>query len=405
VKGFDGLRVVEVAEGIGGPFCGQFLADRGAAVVKVEPPSGDWARTLGPPFVDGVSPTYLCANQGKRSISVDIRTDSGAQLVRELAAEADVFIAGYRPGALERRGLGAADLLPANARLVHCSLSGFGNRGLKRERPGSDTILQAYSGLMSITGQEDAGPTRVGTPIADTAAGIYCALAITTMLLRREATGVGGTCDTSLLETLIHLEGVAFASYFAGATQERRGGRSSLAAVPAEAVATSDGWVILSCHSPRQWERLCTAIGRPAWATQPGMATNAERVERHEAVMTEIGAVLATRTTASWMGEFVTHGVNADVVNTLDSVVADPHVMSLGIFEPTSGAATHVGSPFTFDGERELPGDRRAPLLGEHSAQIARELGYDEDGVSALFADRVLHTDAPRHNDESKESS
>jgi crotonobetainyl-CoA:carnitine CoA-transferase CaiB-like acyl-CoA transferase len=393
VKGFDGLRVIEAAEGIGGPYCGQILADLGATVIKVEPPTGDWARAMGPPFVNGSSPTYLCANRGKKSVSVDLRTEPGARFVKELGRTADVFIAGYRPGALERRGLGPDDLIAANPRLVHCGLSGFGNRGPKRERPGSDTILQGYSGLMSITGNDASGPVRVGTPVADTAAGVYCALAITTMLVRRAETGLGGKCDTSLLETLIHLEGVAFAGLFNGAAPGRAGSRSSLAAVPAEPVATSDGWLTLSCHSPRQWSRLCHAIGRPEWVSEPGIATNADRVLHHDEVMSRLGEVLASRTTSDWMRVFTEHGVNADVVNTLEAVAADPQVLALGILGGPSDAPTHVATPLTFDGEPKAPADWPAPRLGEHSAEVARQIGYDARTIAELFADGVLRTD------------
>ncbi|MGX7681267.1 CaiB/BaiF CoA transferase family protein [Jatrophihabitans sp. DSM 45814] len=393
MKGIEGLVVVEAAEGIGGPYCGQVLADLGAEVIKIEPPGGDWARTLGPPFVDGVSPTYLSSNRGKRGTAVDLRTDSGARFVRDLVARADVFIAGYRPGALEQRGLGPDDLIAGNPRLVHCSLSGFGNRGPKRERPGSDTILQGYSGIMSITGNEELGPARVGTPIADTAAGIYCALAVMTMLVRRDATGVGGRCDTSLLETLIHLQGVSFAGLFAGDQPVRLGSRSSLAAVPAEAVATYDGWITLSCHSPRQWSKLCAALEHPEWEHESGMATNADRVAGHDQVMSRISRVLADRTTADWMRIFTREGVNADVINTLEMVSADPHVAALGIFGGPVDSPTHVGLPLTFEGETTSSPTGRAPALGEHTAEVARELGYETTTIAELFAAGVLHGD------------
>jgi crotonobetainyl-CoA:carnitine CoA-transferase CaiB-like acyl-CoA transferase len=388
----DGIVVVEMAEGIAGPFGGQLLGDLGARVIKVEPPHGDWGRDLEIPA--GYSPVFVGCNRGKESVSVDLRSPEGPEIVRRLAAGADVFLQAYRPGVAERAGLGPDDLLALDERLIYCSLSGYGDRGPKRERPGSDTILQAYSGLMSTTGEPDRPPARVGTALADTASGVYAAFGILALLLRREHTGRGGRCDTSLLEALMHLQTTTFSDFFAGIPARRLGSRSSLSAVPAEAFATKDGFVSISCHAPRQWRKLCGALGHPEWADEPRFAENRHRVEHHDELVETLEGALRDRTTAEWMAVFEADGVNAGPINTYDDVVANEQVRALGIFRKLAsahwGEQTVVDMPVTFDGVVEHPPPGDAPQLGEHNASVLTELGYSSEEVSAFTAAGVL---------------
>jgi crotonobetainyl-CoA:carnitine CoA-transferase CaiB-like acyl-CoA transferase len=393
VPGVEGTVVIEMAEGIAGPFCGTILAGLGARVIKVEPPEGDWARTTGPPFLSGWSAIYLSVNRGKESLSLNLRDPRGAEVVRRLAGQSDVIVVGYRPGVAERLGLGAEELVAANPRLVHCSISGYGNRGPKRERPGSDTILQGYAGLMSVTGEPDRGPSRVGTPLADTASGVYAALGVMTMLLRRTVTGKGGICDTSLLEALIHLQAVSLGMFAGGASVPRLGSRSSLSAVPAQAFATADGYVNLSCHGTRQWRRLCQALGHPEWETRTGISTNEERVQNHAEVVRLIEGALAQATTAEWMETFEREGVNAGVINTYADVVADEQVRALGILEShvteAYGAFDYVGVPLTFDLGRDAERLCDPPALGQHTRALLAEAGYADVDVDALIDSEV----------------
>jgi crotonobetainyl-CoA:carnitine CoA-transferase CaiB-like acyl-CoA transferase len=384
LPGIEDLVVVELAEGIAGPFCGMLLADLGARVVKIEPPQGDWARTTGPPFVDGRSPVYLLTNRGKESVSLDLRDPRSVEAAHRLVERADVFVAGYRPGAADRLGLGADALLARNERLVYCVISGYGNRGPKREHPGSDTIMQGYAGIMSVTGEPDGPPARVGTALADTAAGVYAALGVVTMLLRREQTGRGGVCDTSLLEALIHLQTVSFATYFGGGTPRRLGSRAGLAAVPAQAFRTADGYLNLSCHSTRQWRRLCRALGHPEWEAGPGIATNEERVRNHTDVVRLIEGVLSGRTSADWMEVFEREGVNAGVINDYDDIVEDPQIAALGILDAV-GSLRQVGLPITYDLRREPIDATEAPALGEHTRSVLAELGLEAGGIEAML--------------------
>jgi formyl-CoA transferase/CoA:oxalate CoA-transferase len=375
--GLQGKLVVEMAEGIAGPFCGQVLAELGARVVKVEPPDGDWSRTTGPPFLDGESPLFLAINRGKESLAADLKTEAGLATVRDLIGRADVVIVGYRPGVAERFGLGP-ELCATHPRLVHTTISGYGNRGPLRERPGSDTILQAYAGIMSITGAAEGPPMRVGTALADTSCGIYAALGTMSLLLAREHTGRGGAVDTSLLEALLHLQATTWAGAAAGATPRRMGARSGLSAVPAEAFPTADGHMMISCHGARQWKRLCAAVGRPEWEVDPKMATNADRVENHDYVIETIAMTTRTRSVAEWMEVFEAEGVNAGPIQTFADLAADAQVGALGLLRRQAAGAYpefgFVAAPLTFDGAvaaDELP---PPPRLGEHNEALAAEL-------------------------------
>jgi crotonobetainyl-CoA:carnitine CoA-transferase CaiB-like acyl-CoA transferase len=390
-----GVTVVEFAEGIAGPFCGQLLGDLGARVVQVEPPEGDWARALRTP--GGPSPVFLGCNRNKESVCVDLRSPRGPGVVRRLAESADVFVQAYRPGVAERRGLGAEALRAENPRLVYCSISGYGNRGPRREQPGSDTILQAYSGIMSTTGEPDRAPARVGTALGDTASGVYAALGILALLHRRQATGEGGVCDTSILEALVHLQTTTFADFFAGIVPRRLGSRSSLSAVPAQAFTTRDGFVSISCHAPRQWRKLCAALGHPEWEDDPLLADNPDRVANYDHTVETIERVLRTRTTREWLEIFDEAGVNAGPINTVADVAADPHVAALGILRPLVSErwgteATLVDLPITVDAEVEHPPPGDPPLLGQHGDAVLAELGFERDEIDALAAAGVLRS-------------
>jgi formyl-CoA transferase len=377
IPGIEGLLVVELAEGIAGPFCGQMLAELGARVVKVEPPAGDWARTTGPPWIGERSPMFLALNRGKESVVADLKSPEGSELATALVAAADVVIAGYRPGVAERFGLGP-ELTERHERLVYCTISGFGNRGPRREQPGTDTIVQGYGGIMSTTGEADGPPMRVGTALADTSCGVAAFGGIMTLLLRREHTGRGGVVDTSLLEVLLHLQSTTFANFAAGLEPRRTGTRSGLSAVPAEAFATSDGHLMVSCHGARQWTRLCRTVGHPEWEEDPRMLTNEDRVSNHDEVVAIIGAVLAERTTAEWSALFEANGVNTGAIRTFPELDVDPHVAALGSLQRSAGDRFgpfgYVAPPFTVD---DRPGalDADPPELDEHTARLRAELG------------------------------
>ena len=389
----EGVTVVELAEGIAGPYCGQVLSDLGARVIKIEPPSGDWTRALS--TQTGAQPLFLCVNRGKESACVNIRDERGREIVRRIVASADVFVEAYRPGVAERNGLGHETLLALNERLVYCSVSGWGQRGPLGGLPGTDTILQAFSGIQDMTGEPDRAPVRVGTAIADTGAGTFAALGILALLVRRATTGRGGRCDTSLLEVLLGLQTTTFADLFAGVDVSRLGTRSSPTAAPAGSFATRDGFIAISCAQPRQWEKLCAALGRPELATDPRFADNAGRVASHDALVAELEAALAGRTTADWNAHFDREGVNATPVHTVAQVAEHPHVRQLGILrtfesERWGGTQTVVDTPVTFDGALADAPPRDPPRAGEHTRSVLAGAGYGTTEIDDLLADGVV---------------
>ena len=377
IEGVEGLLVVELAEGIAGPFCGVMLAEMGARVIKIEPPDGDWSRTTGPPWVSGESPLFLEMNRGKESFAVDLRSEDGLAAVRALMLKADVVIQGYRPGVADRYGLGPA-IVGENERLVYCSISGYGNRGPRREQPGSDTILQGYAGVMSVTGEPDGPPMRVGTALADTSCGVYALTSILALLLRRTQTGRGGEVDTSLLESLMHLQTTTFASFAAGKMPERLGTRTSLSAVPAELFRTGDGYIMVSCHGARQWRRLCTTLGHPEWIEDPRMASNESRVTNHDEVVALLGEALSEDSSEAWLERLEEGGVNAGPIQTFEQLAEDPQMQALRQLRRTPGGRYesfgYVSPPFTIDNVPDKAFDVEPPALGEHTDAILAEL-------------------------------
>jgi CoA:oxalate CoA-transferase len=377
LPGVAGKLVIELGEGIAAPFCGMHLAELGARVIKIEPPGGDWSRGTGPPFVGGESAVFLALNRNKESVVLDLKKPESLQAARSLIARADVVIQAYRPGVAERLGLGP-DLTNEFSRLVYCTLSGYGDRGPKRTMPATDTIIQGYAGIMSVTGHESSGPARVGTSLADTSAGVYATLGVVGMLLRREITGRGGIVSGSLVESLLSLQVTGLAMSIPGVPQKLLGSRSTLAAVPAEAFETADSRLMLSCHGDRQWRKLCETLEMPQWLEDSRMRTNEDRVENHDVVAAAIGDVLKTRTTRAWMDLFESRGVNAGEIQTYEELFHDPQIAALGILAEENseryGSYKYVLPGILFEGV-EWPSPHDPPRLGEQTESVLTEFG------------------------------
>ncbi|MER3456832.1 MAG: hypothetical protein C4304_08145 [candidate division GAL15 bacterium] len=288
----EGIRVVGLSQGAAGPVCTQLLGDFGAEVVKVEPPGGDWGRQLGPPFspVRGGGSTaaaYVGMNRNKRSVVVDVKHPAGREVVLRLADGADVFVVSFRPGVAERLDLGSATLLARNPRLVYCSIPAFGQHGPWRDRPGVDGVVQAMSGLMSITGTEDRPPVKVGVPAADMVGGFLAATGILLALLARQRTGAGQVVDRALLDALLAFQTVPLAMFFCSNKPPARTGSAAPYAVPNEAFPSRDAYVMVAAYSPERWERLCRVLGRPELAADPRFSTKDARV-RNRAALREV---------------------------------------------------------------------------------------------------------------------
>jgi len=366
-----GIRVVEIAQNLAGPFAGEILARLGADVVKVErPDGGDDARGWGPPFLADLSPVFHAANASKRSITLDLRDSAGVAWLVEYLEGVDVFVQNLRPGVLEELGLGPGKLLSLHPRLVYCSLGTFGQRGPLRLRPGYEPMVQAFAGLMMVNGEEGGPPMRMGTSVLDSGTGMWAALGVLAALVERQRTGRGSVVDTSLFETGLGWLANHFASYRITGTPPVRHRTGSTRLVVFEGFETKNGPVIIAAANDRLFAKLAVALGRPEWAADPRFATNALRQEHKAALVPEIQKIMLTRTKGEWVDLLDGAGVPCAPIHTFLEVLAHPQTTATGMIQKVPGLDLELmGLPVSFDGERP-PLRRRAPRLGEHDREI-----------------------------------
>jgi crotonobetainyl-CoA:carnitine CoA-transferase CaiB-like acyl-CoA transferase len=370
-----GRRVVDVTASLAGPSCTQLLAALGADVVKVEPPEGDHARGWGPPFVGDDGALFFAANAGKRSIALDLADPRGLEIVLRLGGRADVFVQSLRPGLAEERGLGPAALQAHNPTLVYCTIGAYGPRGPLVDRPGYDPLMQAASGIMSVTGEADRDPVRVGVSLVDFATGQWAAIGILAALVR----GGGAVIDTSLYETSLALLAGHIAGHAAtGEVPERYGTAFPLIA-PYEVFPTSDGALMISAGSDALWERLRRVLGLREDAR---FATNPDRVRNRRELAGALSGVLRTRTTAEWEDVLADAGVPASPVRTVGEAAAHAQTQALDILQQL-GAGTTVSPPLTVDGEH-VRHHASPPTRGADGTEILLELGFRENEIGAL---------------------
>ncbi len=392
----EGLRVLDLTRAMAGPFCTMMLGDLGADVIKVERPGrGDESRGWGPPFVGepygpypGESAYFLSANRNKRSITVNLKSDRGREIVRRLAARSDVFVENFRTGVLDRLGLGYEDLRAVNPRLVYGSISGYGRTGPYAERPGYDFIIQAEGGFMGITGPEEGPPYRVGVPIIDITAGMFAATTILAALRARDMTGEGQWLDISLLDTQAALLTNVAANYLVGGQPPRRLGNSHPSITPYEAFPARDRWFALAAANERQWAALCRAIGRPDLQDDPRFATNSDRVAHRAALRAELEAVFQTRDAGEWLTALRKAGLPCGPINTIPEVFAHPQAaareMVLETEHPTAGTLHLPGFPYKLSATPAAV-RRPPPRLGEHTQEVLTGLlDYSEEEVTDL---------------------
>ncbi|WP_198929219.1 CaiB/BaiF CoA transferase family protein [Marinobacter sp. X15-166B] len=399
-KPLAGIKVLDLSRVLAGPWCGQMLADMGAEVIKVERPgSGDDTRHWGPPWLTGTeeSAYYLCANRGKRSLTVDIATPEGQALIRQLAAQSDVLLENFKVGGLQRYGLDYASLKALNPRLIYCSITGFGQESPYAHRAGYDFMIQAMGGIMSLTGKPDdepgGEPVKIGVAFTDVFTGIYAANAVLAALYQRRDSGIGCHIDMALMDVQVGVLANQALNYLTSGEVPGRLGNAHPNIVPYQAVATRDGHMIVAVGNDEQFKRFCTALALPALADDSRFATNAARVAHRALLMPQLEAALAERSTDEWLATLEAVGVPCGPINTLDRVFADPHVQARSLKQTLphsqAGQVDLVANPIRFDGV-QMSASTAPPRLGEHTDSVLDELGITPEQRTALRAAGII---------------
>jgi crotonobetainyl-CoA:carnitine CoA-transferase CaiB-like acyl-CoA transferase len=400
------IRALDLSRVLAGPWCGQNLADLGAEVIKIErPEQGDDSRAFGPPWLKDrsgkdtkESAYFASANRGKKSVTVNLSRPEGQRIVRELARQADVLIENYKVGDLARYGLGYDDLRKLNPRLVYASVTGFGQTGPYRERPGYDFMIQGMGGVMSITGERDdlpgGGPQRVGIPVADIMTGMYATIAICAALAHRERSGTGQHLDLALLDTQVGILANQGMNYLATGVPPGRIGNAHPNIVPYQPFKTRDGDVILACGNDNLFNKFCEVAGCQQLARDARFATNSRRVENREAITSLLANIFAQRTTQEWCDALEAAGVPSGPINDLKQVFEEPQVIARGmkieLEHSLAGKVPLIASPMKFSGtplEHKVP----PPTLGQHTDEVLRGLlRMDDAAIAKLRADGVI---------------
>lgn len=360
-----GIKVIELARILAGPWIGQALADLGAEVVKVESPQGDDTRTWGPPFIEREGDTtaayYYAANRGKSCVVADFRTDEGRQTVRDLVAEADILVENFKVGGLAKYDLDYSSLSALNPRLIYCSITGFGQDGPYAERAGYDFLIQGMSGLMSVTGEADGAPMKAGVAVSDIMTGLYGAVGILAALEQRHRTGRGQHIDMSLMDCTVALLANQAMNYLASGVAPHRLGNTHPNITPYQAVPVSDGWVIVAVGNDGQFARFCRVLGHEDWAQDPRFATNATRISNREVLTDLVEAATRDWSSADLLAALEAETVPAGPINPIDQVFADPQVQARGLRIQPEGVPG-VRGPWKFS-DADLVLDKSAPIL------------------------------------------
>jgi len=402
MRPLEDLRVLDISRALAGPYCCMMLGDLGADVIKVElPERGDESRNWGPPFVGepyeiypGESAYFMAINRNKRSITINIKSPEGQEIIKRLAGESDVFVENYRTGTLDKMGLGYEDLRALDPRLIYCSISGYGRNGPYAERPGYDFIIQAEGGIMGVTGPEEGAPYRVGISIIDITTGIFATTAILAALHSRESTGEGQLIDISLLDTSVALLSNVASNYLVGGVEPSRMGNAHFNIAPYEVFQARDRWLTLGAANARQWEMLCEVIGQPELKNDPRFVTNKDRVANREALAKILNDAFATRDADEWLLKLQEADIPSGPINTIQDVFSHPQAgvreFKVKIEHPTAGLVDLPGFPYKMS-QTPAKLHRPPPLLGEHTEEVLIELlGYSSEKVAILKEQKVI---------------
>ncbi len=395
MKALEGIRVLDLTRALAGPFCTLMLGDNGADVIKVEiPGTGDDTRKWGPPFIGEESAYYLSINRNKRSLTLNLQDAQAQEVFMKLAKDIDVVVENFTPGVMGRFGLDYDAVKAVSPKVVYCSISGFGQDGPYRNRPAYDQIMQGVGGLMSITGEPDGEPQKIGIAVTDIGVGMWSAFAIMAALHHREKSGEGQYIDISMLDAQVAWLTYQAAFFFANGEAPKRMGAAHPTLVPYQAFMCNDGkYINVAVGSERIWGRFCQGMGREDLKDHPDYATNSVRVNHRGAMVSMLQEIFLTRPVAEWVEDLQAANVPCGPINDLADVFADPQVLARNMYlempHPTLGSIKQTGLPIKFS---LTPGglDRHPPLLGEHNQEILQSLGYSDADVQSLKEQSVI---------------
>ena len=373
----QGIRVLDLSRVLAGPYCTMVLGDLGADVIKVEPPEGDETRGWGPPFAGGESAYYLCVNRNKRGIVINLKTDEGKKILRDLALRSDVLVENFRPGTLEKFGLDFTTLHEINPKLIYCSITGFGQTGSMKDKPGYDFMIQALGGLMSITGEPEGEPMKTGVAVVDLFAGQNAIIAILAALQARTLTGRGQHLDISLFDSQLGWLANVASNYLISGKLPKRHGNAHANIVPYQSFQASDGWFAIAVGNDKQFVRLCEMLGKPEIAADEKFATNSGRVRNRVEIIPLLASIFKDASVFEWLTKLNEAEIPCGPIQNFEQVFSMPTVkereMLVKMDHPTIGKLPLVGSPLKMS---DTPVQYRLhpPLMGEHTQEVLREL-------------------------------
>lgn len=389
MKPLQGVKVLDLSRVLAGPYCTMMMADYGADIIKIEPPGeGDDSRAFGP-FVGKESAYFMSLNRNKRSITMNFKRSEECELFKEMVKHVDVVVENYRPGTMEKFGLGYEELKAINPKLIYAACSGFGHTGPYRDKPAYDIIVQAMGGIMSITGPENGDPTRVGASVGDIIAGMFTAYGVMMALFHRERTGEGQKIDVGMLDCQLAVLENAIARYITSGNVPGPLGNRHPSITPFSSFTAKDGYIIVGAGNDRLWERLCNLLGRSDLVKDERFITNSKRTTNVKELNAILNDIFKDKTIEEWMTALEEAGLPCAPINTVDRVVNDPHIkareMIVEVEHPVAGKFKMPGVPVKMS---ETPGsvERPAPMLGQHQTEIMKELlGWNEDKTKVFF--------------------